>query len=177
MLVTVAGIAGAGLALEALFRAARLQSLQNYDAWAFWVPKGKAIYLFGDLDEQVFTNTPGPSYPPLLPILDAASFHAMGGVDVVTLHLQFWFLVVGGIAAIAACLHGRVPAWLLWPSLVLVLVVPRFGERLLAPQADVLVDLLFVVGALLVASWLKDGEAWRLVTATTLLSAGALTKR
>ena len=34
------------------------------------------------------------------------------------------------------------------------LVVPRFGERLLTPQADVLVDVLFVVGALLLALWL-----------------------
>ena len=82
VLVSAAGIALAGLFLEALFRAARLQSLQAYDAWAFWVPKGKAIFFFGGLDEHVFTTTPNPSYPPLQPILDAAAFHAMGGADV-----------------------------------------------------------------------------------------------
>ena len=109
LLVTAAGIALAGLLLEALFRSARLQSLQAYDAWAFWVPKAKAIYFFGGLDEQVFTTTPGPTYPPLVPILDAAAFHAMGSADTVTLHLQYWFLVVGAVARSPAASIGTRP--------------------------------------------------------------------
>jgi len=177
VLVTAAGVALAALLLEAYFRSARLQSLQAYDGWAFWVPKGKAIYLFGGLDEQVFTTTPGPSYPPLVPILDAASFHAMGSADPITLHLQYWFLVVGAVAAIAGCLHRHVAPWLLWPPLVLVLCVPRFGQRLLEPQADMLVDVLFVVGALLLVLWLRDGRGWRLAAAAVLLGGAALTKR
>jgi hypothetical protein len=176
-LATAAGIAATGLVLESLFRAARLQSLQAYDAWAFWVPKAKAIYFFGGLDEQVFTSLPGPSYPPLLPILDAAAFHAMGSADVVTMHVQFWLLVAGGVAAVAGCLHRHVPAWLLWPSLLLVLAVPRFSGHLLIPQADVLVDIFFVVATLLVALWLRDAEGWRLGSAALLLGAAALTKR
>jgi hypothetical protein len=177
ILVTAVGIACAGLLLEALFRSARLQSLQAYDAWAFWVPKAKAIYFFGGLDEQVFTSAPGPSYPPILPILDATAFYAMGAADTVTLHVQFWFLVAGGVAAIAGCLHRHAPAWMLWPSLLLVLVVPRFSERLLTPQADVLVDVFFVVATLLVALWLRDFAGWRLASAALLLGAAALTKR
>src|SRR5688500_6921386 len=177
VLVTASGIALAGLVLEAWFRSARLQSLQAYDAWAFWVPKAKAIFFFGGLDEQVFTTTPGPSYPPLVPILDAAAFHAMGGVDVVTLHLQFWFLVVGADAALAGILARHVAAWPPWPPLLLVLVVPRFSERLLTPQADVLVDVLFVAAALLVALWTRDAKGWRLASAALLLGAATLTKR
>ena len=177
LLTTAAGVALSGLLLEALFRAARLQSLQAYDAWAFWVPKGKAIYDFGGLDEQVFTGLPGPTYPPLVPILDAAAFHAMGGVDTVTFHLQYWFLVLGAVAAIAGLLHRRAHPALLWPTLVLLLVVPRFGEGLLTPQADVLVDVLFVVGALLLALWLGDRATWQLVAAAVLLAGGTLTKR
>ena len=177
LLTMAAGIALIGLLFEALFRSARLQGLQAYDAWAFWVPKGKAIFFFDGLDERLFTSLPGPTYPPLVPILDAAAFHAMGGVDTVTFHLQYWFILLGAVAAIAGCLHRRVPAWLLWPSLVLLVVLPRFGERLLTPQADVLVDLLFVVGVLLLLSWLADGETWRLVAAAMLLAGGTLTKR
>ena len=177
LLTMAAGIALIGVMLEALFRSARLQSLQAYDAWAFWVPKGKAIFFFGGLDEQLFTSLPGPTYPPLVPILDAAAFHAMGGVDTVTFHLQYWFLVLGAVAAIAGCLHRRVAAWLLWPSLVLVVVLPRFGERLLTPQADVLVDILFVVGTLLLVGWLAQGETWQLVAAAVLLAGATLTKR
>jgi hypothetical protein len=177
LLVTAGGVALAGLYLEALFRAARLQSLQEYDAWAFWVPKGKALFFFGGLDEHVFTTAPNPMYPPLQPILDAAAFHAMGSADVVTLHVQFWFLVVGTIAAVAGLLYHHVPAWLLWPPLLLVLVVPRFGERLLAPQADILVDVLVVVAALLMGLWLRDRAGWRLAAAVVLLAGAVNTKR
>lgn len=177
LLMTAVGVALVGLLFEAFFRSARLQSVQAFDAWAFWIPKAKAIYFFGDLDEQIFTVSAGPTYPPLLPIVDAAAFHAMGSADVVTLHLQFWFLVLGGMAAIAGCLARHVPPWALWPSLLLVLTVPRFGEELMAPQADVLVDLLFVVGVLLLALWLEDGRGWRLCPITILLAGAALTKR
>jgi hypothetical protein len=177
LLVTAVGVALVGLLYEAFFRSARLQSVQAFDAWAFWIPKAKAIYFFGGLDEQIFTLSAGPTYPPLLPILDAAAFHSMGSADVVTLHVQFWFLVLGGVAAIAGCLAGHVPAWALWPSLLLALTLPRFGEALLAPQADVLVDLFFVVGVLLLSLWLEDGHGWRLAPVTVLLSGAALTKR
>ncbi len=177
LLVTAAGIALSGLFLEALFRVARLQSLQEYDAWAFWVPKGLAIYFFDGLDEHVFTTAPNPTYPPLQPILDAAAFHAIGGPDVVTLHVQFWFLVAGAVAATAGLLYRQVPAWLLWPPLLLVLVVPRFGERLLAPQGDVLVDVLVVVAALLLALWLRDRAGWRVAAAAVLLAGAVNTKR
>jgi hypothetical protein len=177
LLVSATGLALAGLFLEALFRAARLHSLQAYDAWAFWVPKGKAIFFFGGLDEHVFTTTPNSMYPPLQPILDAAAFHAIGGADVVTLHLQFWFLVVGAVGAVAGLLHRHAPAWLLWPPLLLVLVVPRFGERLLTPQADILVDVLAVVAALLLALWLRDRAGWRLAAAAVLLAGAVNTKR
>jgi hypothetical protein len=177
VIVSAVGIALAGLYLEALLRTARLQSLQAYDAWAFWVPKGKAIFLFHGLDEHVFTTTPNAPYPPLQPILDAAAFHAMGGADVVTLHLQFWFLVAGAVAAVAGLLHRHAPAWIVWPSLLLVLVVPRFQERLLVPQADILVDVLVVVAALLLALWLRDRAGWRLAAAAVLLAGAVNTKR
>jgi hypothetical protein len=177
LLVTAGGIALAGLLLEVMFRSARLQSLQAYDAWAFWVPKAKAIYYFGGLDHQLFTTLANPTYPPVVPILDAAAFHAMGSADVSTFHLQYWFLVVGATAAIAGCLYRHVPAWLLWPSLLLVLTVPRIASGLLVPQADVLVDVLFVVSVLLLVLWLRDGRGWRLAVVAVLLAGAGLTKR
>jgi hypothetical protein len=101
----------------------------------------------------------------------------MGSADVVTFHLQYWFLVVGAVAAIAGCLYRHVPAWLLWPPLLLVLVVPRVASGLLTPQADVLVDAFFAVGVLLLALWLRDGRGWRLAAVATLFAAAGLTKR
>ena len=51
--------------MEALFRAARLQGLSAWDAWAFWVPKAKAIYFFGGLDAQFFSELPTVVSPAL----------------------------------------------------------------------------------------------------------------
>ena len=171
------GIAAAGVFLEALFRASRLEGLYNWDAWAFWVPKAKAIYYFGELDEYFFTALPGAAYPPLVPALDAAAFHLMGGVDVVTLHTQFWFLGVGFVWALAGVLCERVPAWILWPFVLVLLVAPRIGPRLTVPEADLLLEYFFVLSAILVCFWLLDGERWRLVVATILLCGLVLTKR
>ena len=175
--VAAIGIALTVLFVEALFRRARLSGLYNWDAWAFWVPKGKAIYFFGGLDEGFFTSLPGSSYPPLVPILDAAAFHAMGSVDVNTLHLQYWFLGAGFLWALAGLLSERAPAWILWPSVLVLLVAPRLGPRFTVPEADLLLDFFFAVAAVLLVLWLLDGERWRLVVATVLLCGMVLTKR
>jgi hypothetical protein len=177
MLVTAAGVALVGVYLEALFRSARLLGLFSFDGWAFWVTRGKAIYFFHGFDEQVFRAVPHPSYPPLVPILDAAAFHAMGGADVVTLHVQYWTFAVAFVAAAAGLLAGRVPAWVLWPSLALALVLPRMRSSVLAPQGDLLLDYLVVGAATLLALWAVDRQAWRLHAAAILLCGAVLVKR
>lgn len=176
-LVAAAGVALTGVLLEALFRAARLQPLSSWDGWAFWVPKGKALFYWGELDAGLLATIPGPSYPPVQPLLEAAAFHASGGPDVVTLHVQFWLVAVGLAAAAAGLLAERVPPWLLWPSLLLALAAPRFTTALLVPQADVLLGTLIAIAALLLARWLQEGEPWLLVAATPLLACATVTKR
>jgi hypothetical protein len=112
-----------------------------------------------------------------VPALDAAAFHVMGGADVVTLHLQFWLLAVGFVWALAGLLAERVPPWILWPFVLLMLVAPRVGRRFQITEADLLLDYLFVLAAVLVGVWLVEHERWRLVVATALLSGMVLTKR
>jgi hypothetical protein len=175
----VSALFGAAIVVyfEALFRAGRLAGLYEFDGWSFWVPKAQAIYYFGGLDRQLFHDLPGQSYPPVVPALEAASFHFVGAADVVTLHLQFWFLLAGFVGAVLGLLSRRVPAILLWPPLLLVLVTPQVVDHALQPQADMLLDELFALGALLVALWLLDGERWMLWGGTLLLAAAMLTKR
>ena len=163
--------------LEALFRAGRLRLLTEYDAWAFWVPKAKAIYFFHRLDLHFFTTLPGPSYPPLLPAHEAVAFHFMGAPDAVTLHLQFWFFAAGFVAAVVGLLAGRVPAMLLWPSVLLALVSPAVVGRALQPQADLLLDALVAAAALLVGLWLLERSRWQLEAAAVLFAGAMLTKR
>ena len=177
------GLAGAALAalvivyLEALFRAARLSGLYAFDAWSFWVPKAKAIYFFDGLDEQFFSELPNATYPPLVPTIEATAFHFMGSADVVTLHVQFWFLLAGFVYAVAGLLATRVPPVLLWSFALLALVSPRVVGRTLEPQADFTLDYLFALAALLVALWLIERQPWQLASATLFLGATMLTKR
>ena len=176
-LVTAFGAALAGVYLEALFRVARLQGLFSFDGWAFWVTRGKAVYLFDGLDEQVFSTVPNPSYPPVVPILDAAAFHAMGSADAVTLHVHYWLLALGFVACAAGLLARRVPPWILWPSLVFALALPRMRSAVLQAQADLPLDYLVVAGAILVALWIAERRAWQLQSAALLLACGGLVKR
>jgi hypothetical protein len=163
--------------LEALFRAGRLAALSEYDAWAFWVPKAKAIYSLHGPDLGFFRSLPGPSYPPVIPALESAAFHFMGSPDVVTLHLQFWFFFVGFVAAVGGLLVPRVPTLLLWPSLLLALLTPQIAARALQPQGDLLLDEFFALAAVLVAVWLAERRTWQLTAATLLLAGAMLTKR
>ena len=163
--------------LEALFRAGRLSGLYAWDAWSFWVPKAKAIYFFGELDEQFFRELPGSTYPPLVPALEASAFQFMGSADVVTLHLQFWFLLAGFVGAVVGLLAPRVSPLVLGTFVLLVLVSPRVVGRTLEPQADFTLDYLFALAGLLVALWLLDREPWQLAAATVFLAGAMLTKR
>lgn len=177
------GLAAAALAalvvvyLEALFRSARLSGLSAWDAWSFWVPKAQAIYVFGELDEQFFSELANPTYPPLVPTLEATAFTFMGSADVVTLHVQFWFLLVGFVGAVAGLLAPRVSPLLLWSLLLLVLVSPRVVGRTLDPQADFTLDYFFALATLLVLFWLLERQPWQLASATVFLGAMMLTKR
>jgi hypothetical protein len=162
---------------EALFRSGRLAGLYEFDGWAFWVPKAKAIYFFGGIDRQFFEELPGPSYPPLVPALEAAAFRFMGSPDVVTLHLQFWFLFVGFIAALVGLLAPRVPPLLLWPPILLLAATPHVLVYALQAQGDFLLDEFFALAALLVGMWLVERQPWQLAGATLFLAAAISTKR
>src|SRR2546421_3437460 len=94
--------------LEAVFRKGRLQGLLEFDGWDSWGPKAKALYFFGHLRPSFLADLPGGSYPPGLPALLSGALHFMGSPDVVTLHLQLWFLGAGFVAALIGLLAGRV---------------------------------------------------------------------
>jgi hypothetical protein len=162
---------------EGLFRSGRLAGLYEFDGWAFWVPKAKAIYFFGGLDHQFFAQLPGPSYPPLLPAFEAAAFHFMGSPDVVTLHLQFWFFLVGFVTAVGGLLSVRVSPVFLWPPLLLLLATPHVVRYALEAEADFLLDELLALAVLFIALWLVESKDWHLGAATILLAAAMSTKR
>jgi len=177
---SLAALSGAlitAVVLAAFFRTARLQGNVAYDAWAFWVPKAKAIYFFGGLDEQLFRTLPGPSYPLLVPALQAMDFHLMGSADTATLAVQYWFLLVGFVLAMWGLLRPLVPAVLIWPFLALVTLMPELDKRMLNAQADWPLDIFFAIAALCLACWLTTREPWLLGCYALLLAAVMATKR
>jgi hypothetical protein len=175
--IGVLGAALVGLWLAAILRVAQGQGLSEYDAWAFWTTKAKAIYVFGRLDATVFTTVFNPSYPIFVPALEAMDFHFMGSPDTTLLHVQFWALLAGFVFAVAGLLRPRVSLAILWPFLALLAVLPGVNQQVLAPQGDFALAFFFGAGALCVTLWLLDREPWLLAAAGVLLAAAMSTKR
>jgi hypothetical protein len=165
--------------LANLLRAARLQSQfvwAEWDVWNSWTTKAKTIYFFGGLDDSLYGTFAMP-HPIFVPTLEAAAFAFMGAADTTLLHVQFWALIAGFVAAIAGLLRPAVPLAILWPFLLLLVVLPELNLHGLAPQADFALDVWFATAALCVALWVLRREPWLLVTAAVLLAAAMLTKR
>jgi hypothetical protein len=163
--------------VEAYFRAGRLHGLFGFDAGAFWVPKATSLHATGGLDEMHFTALPGPSYPPLVPVLQAAFFEVRGGVDAVGLHLVHWSFLVGFVAASARLLLRVADPVLVWGTILLLLVAGQATKDALTPQADVLLDILLAIGVVLVAAWLLDQRRSTFVASLVFVGALGLVKR
>jgi len=163
--------------LEAVFRKGRLQGLIEFDGWDSWGPRTTALYHFGHLDPHFLAGLPGGSYPPGLPALLATGLHAIGSADVVTLHLEYWFLGAGFVAAVFGLLATRVRPLLLLPFVLTIFVLPDIRSRSVDMYGDLPLGFLVATAALLVALWLDERRTWQLPAASLLLAAAALTKR
>jgi hypothetical protein len=154
--------------------------LVDYDSWAIWGMKGKALALFGWADPSLFANPAASSahidYPILVPSLEAVAARAMGGYDVRTIHLQFLLLGAAGLMALHALLRERTAWWLLWPGLLALAAAPAFTGQLVTAYADVPVALFVAAGLLAAAGWVEPG-GWRaLALASLFFAAAGLTK-
>jgi hypothetical protein len=172
-------VAGIVVYFESLFRAERLAGVaREWDSWAFWIPRAEALYRSGHLEPEFLLQLQqGPSYPPGLATIQAGAFHAMGSVDTVTLHLQYWFFAVGFVAAVIGLLAPRVHHVILFPLLLAFLVAPNLLDWITTVYADIPLGYLVAVAAVLVILWIEEREPWQLAVATVLLSGAMLTKR
>jgi hypothetical protein len=181
-LVSSVFLAAIGVYFLALFRSERLAELYDWDAWFTWTLKAKTLYFFGGLEEWIFgepVHSGGvlTGYPPGFPELQAASFHAMGSADVVTLNLTYWFLTLGFAAAVAGLLAPRVRSAILLPCLLVGLVVPGLTGIPVPGGADRPLAFLVAAAALVLFLWLDERERWQLAATALLLAGAFLTKR
>ena len=148
--------------LVVLFVQSVFQPLNSWDAWAKWTMKARAIVLLGGLDTSVFANHAYQplvlDYPMLIPALEAVDFRFMGRLDDLVIHVQFWLLLVGFLAAAYELLRDRVPQVLLWPSLLLVGTAPALADNLTSAYGDAPVAFFFGLAAIAGWRWLATGD-------------------
>ncbi len=158
-------------------RVGRIDPLTSYDGWSFWVPKAKAIYFFGGLDEHLFRTLPGSTYPLFVPTLQAMDFRFMGSTDEANLALQYLFVFGAFLLAIAAIARRFAPAWAVWLFLATATAVPEIEHRVTSAQADWVLDLFFGVSALCLIAWVRIREPWLLAAYAVTITAVLVTKR
>ena len=166
-------------ALVGLAKAA-VTPLIAWDAWTMWMRKAAVLYHYGALRPEFFAGEvyrfTSPDYPLLMPLWEAVHFRAMGGIDSVAIHVQFWVLLVGFFWA-AAFLAHRVTRPAIWaPVLLLAAAAPGVWGQLLTVYADVPMALFLGLGMLALGIWLAERRPGDLALAALLLAAAAGTK-
>jgi hypothetical protein len=175
--ITAVAIAGTIIVLESAFRAARLQGLFGWDAGSFWVPKAEALAFTGGLDARHFETLPGPSYPPLAPVLQASAFAFLGDVDPALLHLAYWTFLVGAALGSGVLLSRFASPALAWASVLLVVGAGEVVGRAMVPQGDFLMDVFLAFALILVVLFVRERQWQAAALALPFATAAALTKR
>ena len=175
-LVALAPMAVTAVFLALFFLVARIQPMTSWDAWGFWTTKAKAIYFFGGLDPTIFRQT-WPSYPLLVPVLDAMNFRFMGSADTTALGVQWWLLAAGFVWAAAGLLRRVAPPRITWTFLALFAALPQLDDRLLERTADWPLDIFFGLASCAALVWIMTSERWLLAVFGLALGATLVTKR
>jgi hypothetical protein len=160
------------------WRLFHIRPLLEWDGWAIWAMKARALYDFGGATGPAFTSDAYPplQHPLLLPSLEAIGFRAMGTFDPTLMHVQLLLLWVGFAAAAWALLRGVTPAPATALTLLALLSAAPVLEQLSTNQADVPLALFVALGLLGLGRWLLTDESWALVCGALFLGAATLTK-
>jgi len=162
------------------FRWARVQPLQEWDAWSIWARKGTLLLDYGHLPAAFFTSRVyafmHPDYPLLVPLYESTWFRAVGSANTQNLHVWFWILFVAFLWA-TAYVASRVVRPAVWAPLVgLLAVTPAIWGQLMTMYADVPMGLFLMVGVLSLGLWITGRRRRDLALAVILLAAAASTK-
>jgi 4-amino-4-deoxy-L-arabinose transferase-like glycosyltransferase len=153
------------------------QPLWSYDAWVFWVPKGKALVDLGGLDASWFTGADlmNPDYPLLVPAIEAAGFR-LGGYETQVLDFQAWLMLVALVGVVAQLAAERSRSLATWAVLTMVVFAPATIDQLAESEADIPLATLFAAAGLCGWLWLVERDRPALALAAMLGAGGAATK-
>jgi hypothetical protein len=181
-LLRAAALAGAALLVVGLVAticgSARGDAEDGWDLFAMWLPKAEAIYYFHGLDTGLsgYLTYGHNEYPPLMPAITAGTFHFMGAVHQSILPLQASLLSIAFIASLVALLLPRVPRWILFPLLAMLVLAPDFWHRMPGVMPDQTVAYLLALAAIACVLWLEEGRTAWLVLGTLFLAGASLSK-
>jgi hypothetical protein len=155
-----------------------IRPLLEWDGWAIWGTRSRALYEFGGATGPVFTSDVylPLQHPLLLPSLDAIDFRAMGTYDPTLVHVQLALLAFGFLLGFVSLLRDRVPFALVGATALAVLSAEPVLKQLSTGLADVPLAFFVALGLLGTGRWLASGERWALVAGTLFLGAATLTK-
>ena len=176
----VAALLALGVVIVAAAALFRVKSLAEYDGWAMWGMKSRAIATLGAADPDVFGSAAYErlhlEYPLLLPGLHALPLQLTDGFDGNIVVLSCFAIGLAGLAAVWGILRERVRASILLPFMAALATAPGFFGQLATGYADVPVAMFVAAGVVASARWLLDGQrAWLLLT-TLFVASAALTK-
>jgi hypothetical protein len=173
-LVPIAIVGGYALA------AFRVKPLEEYDGWAMWGMKARAIAVLGSADRAVFASDAYDrlhlEYPLLLPALNSLPLQVAGGFSSNTVVLQCLAIGGAGLLAIWALFRDRVRPALLVGFVAAIAAAPAFFDQLGSGYADVPLALFVAAGLGAGSRWLLDGDTSWLALATLFFAAAAVTK-
>jgi hypothetical protein len=178
VLVAGALVAIAVVCIDAL-RLFRLKGLAEYDGWAIWGMKARALATVGPTTDVFASGAYGRlhlEYPLLVPGLHALSLQAAAGYSSNTIVLSCFAIGLAGLVALWSLLRDRVRPVVLLPFLAALATMPAFFGQLATGYADVPLAVFVAAGVVALSRWLVDDERPWLLLATLYLAAAVLTK-
>ena len=174
----VAAFVAALVLLAHALRTFAVRPLVEWDGWAIWGMKARALYDFGGVGHGVFTSPQyGPlQHPLLLPALEATGFRAMGAFDATLIHVQLALLAVAFAAGLWTLLRERVPAALAGAAILAIVAADATLKQLAGNLADIPLAFFVALGVVAIARSLIDDSADLLPFAAVMLGAATLTK-
>jgi hypothetical protein len=176
--VGVGAFAAALVLLAHAMRTFAVRPLVEWDGWAIWGMKARALYDYGGVGHGLFTSQPyGPlQHPLLLPSLEAMGFRAMGAFDGTLIHVQLALLAFGFAAGLWTLLRERAPAAFAGASILAILAADSTLRQLAGNLADIPLAFFVALGVVTLARTLLDEHSGLLPFAAVMLGAATLTK-
>jgi len=164
------------LLLAHVTRMLETRPLYEWDGWAIWATKARALYVFGGAYEPVFAHYAPVQHPLFFPALEAIDFRALGRFDGTLVHVQLGLLGIGFAAALWTLLRERVPALFASICVLAIVSASAFVKQLSTNYADVPLAIMVALGVVCLARWIADGERSLLAPTAVFLAAATLTK-